>query len=154
MRLSGELNEDHPHTETADARANGNGYATNGHASQNIEVIMLAWMPEDKYQRVKHQKAEDLGLELEDLDARVEAQRKLNRYYQQRQDEGPKEEIEDLPLIWAGQLLKTKAPARKWLVDGWIPERQVHLLAGDGGNGKSLFARRASPFRNNPATPR
>ena len=57
-----------------------------------------------------------------------------------RQDKDPKEEAEDLPLVWAGQLLKTKAPARKWLVDGWMPERQVHLLAGDGGNGKSLFA--------------
>jgi RecA-family ATPase len=31
-------------------------------------------------------------------------------------------------------------PERKWLVDGWIPARQVTMVSGDGGVGKSLLA--------------
>jgi RecA-family ATPase len=30
-------------------------------------------------------------------------------------------------------------PARRWLVEDWIPQRQVTLLSGDGGIGKSLL---------------
>ncbi len=31
-------------------------------------------------------------------------------------------------------------PARRWCVEGWIPDRQVTSLYGDGGTGKSLLA--------------
>lgn len=30
-------------------------------------------------------------------------------------------------------------PSRRWLVEGWIPERAVTILSGDGGVGKSLL---------------
>ena len=30
-------------------------------------------------------------------------------------------------------------PSRRWLVEGWIPDRAVTLLGGDGGVGKSLL---------------
>ncbi len=30
-------------------------------------------------------------------------------------------------------------PARRWLVDGWIPHGEVTVLAGDGGVGKSIL---------------
>ncbi len=32
------------------------------------------------------------------------------------------------------------APERRWTVEGWIPDSQVTLLAGDGGVGKTLIA--------------
>jgi hypothetical protein len=35
-------------------------------------------------------------------------------------------------------------PERQWLVDQWIPERQVTSLYGDGGVGKSLLALQAA----------
>jgi RecA-family ATPase len=35
-------------------------------------------------------------------------------------------------------------PERQWLVDQWIPERQVSSLYGDGGVGKSLLALQAA----------
>ena len=31
-------------------------------------------------------------------------------------------------------------PDRKWMVDGWVPQGNVTMLAGDGGVGKSLLA--------------
>jgi putative DNA primase/helicase len=37
MKTTGEFNGDHLHPETADARVNGNGYATNGHASLALD---------------------------------------------------------------------------------------------------------------------
>lgn len=40
------------------------------------------------------------------------------------------------PSIWHG----TKAPARRWLVDGLITAGTVTMLSGDGGHGKSLLA--------------
>lgn len=40
------------------------------------------------------------------------------------------------PLNWIGQLV----PARRWLVNGLVPMRNVTMLSGDGGIGKSLLA--------------
>lgn len=40
------------------------------------------------------------------------------------------------PAIWQGQ----PVPDREWFIEGLIPHRQVTILAGDGGVGKSLLA--------------
>ena len=37
------------------------------------------------------------------------------------------------PRGWQGK----KAPERKWFVEGWIPDRTVTNLSGDGGSGKT-----------------
>jgi AAA domain len=37
------------------------------------------------------------------------------------------------PRDWQGK----KAPPRKWFVEGWIPDRTVTNLSGDGGSGKT-----------------
>ena len=46
---------------------------------------------------------------------------------------------EILELISAAQLLEKPAPKRAWFVDPYIPHKEVTLLAGDGGIGKSLI---------------
>lgn len=38
------------------------------------------------------------------------------------------------------QFVGKEVPPRRWVVDGWIPEGEVHMLSGDGGVGKSLLA--------------
>ncbi|MCK1332466.1 AAA family ATPase [Bradyrhizobium sp. CW9] len=40
------------------------------------------------------------------------------------------------PSDWEGQAI----PERQWYLEGLIPNRQVTLLSGDGGTGKSLLA--------------
>lgn len=40
----------------------------------------------------------------------------------------------------AAALLRSRAPDREWLVDGWIPAHEVTLLGADGGTGKTLLA--------------
>lgn len=45
-----------------------------------------------------------------------------------------------LHLVNAAELLLTAAPKREWVVPDLIPGRQVTLLGGDGGVGKSLLA--------------
>ncbi|WP_456673372.1 AAA family ATPase [Bradyrhizobium sp. RDM12] len=40
------------------------------------------------------------------------------------------------PSDWEGQPI----PERQWYLEGLIPNRQVTLLSGDGGTGKSLLA--------------
>ena len=56
----------------------------------------------------------------------------------------PKEAADDIlarlpvidPAVWAD----TPVPEREWFLPGLIPGRQVTLLTGDGGTGKSLLA--------------
>ncbi len=50
-------------------------------------------------------------------------------------DDGPALDVVD-PLALVGR----QAPDRQWLVADWIPMRQVTMLGGDGGVGKSLIA--------------
>ena len=45
-----------------------------------------------------------------------------------------------LPVTGASALAKRTVARREWLVDGLIPARNVTLLSGDGGVGKSLLA--------------
>lgn len=45
-----------------------------------------------------------------------------------------------LEPIYAPSLANLPIPERRWLVPGWIPDRAVTLLGGDGGTGKSLIA--------------
>jgi RecA-family ATPase len=47
---------------------------------------------------------------------------------------------EPLPITVAADLADKPMPERAWLVPDWIPSRQVTLLSGDGGVGKSLLA--------------
>ena len=44
-----------------------------------------------------------------------------------------------LNLIRAGELLKTPAPHRQWYCYPWFPSKEVILLSGDGGIGKSTL---------------
>jgi RecA-family ATPase len=46
----------------------------------------------------------------------------------------------ELNLIQAGELLKTPAPPRNWFCYPWMPQKEVILLSGDGGIGKSTLA--------------
>jgi KaiC/GvpD/RAD55 family RecA-like ATPase len=46
----------------------------------------------------------------------------------------------EFPVINAAELVKTRAPKRQWLVENWIPHRDVSALGADGGTGKSLLA--------------
>lgn len=41
-------------------------------------------------------------------------------------------------VMTANKFLNAVAPVRVWLVEDWIPDRQVSLYSGDGGTGKSL----------------
>ena len=50
----------------------------------------------------------------------------------------PPEVADELPLVRASDLLQRAAQPQRWLVPGLIPARQVTLLYGDGGTGKSL----------------
>ena len=38
------------------------------------------------------------------------------------------------------ELLSTTAPARRWVVEKWVPAAEVTMLGGDGGLGKSTLA--------------
>ncbi|MGB3456075.1 MAG: AAA family ATPase [Litorimonas sp.] len=44
------------------------------------------------------------------------------------------------PFKAASGLFGKPVPARRWLVDDWIPDQEVTLLYGDGGTGKSLLS--------------
>ncbi len=62
----------------------------------------------------------------------------LNEVREQRRGNlGPK--VDPLvilePIGWEADAV----PERKWLVPGWIPDRTVTLVTGDGGQGKSLL---------------
>lgn len=45
-----------------------------------------------------------------------------------------------LRIVNAKELLRTPAPPREWVVPGWIPHRQVTLISGDGGVGKTTVS--------------
>ena len=49
-------------------------------------------------------------------------------------------QAEPLPTISAATFEGKPVPPRQWIVPGLIPDRNVTLLAGDGGTGKSLLA--------------
>jgi RecA-family ATPase len=49
-------------------------------------------------------------------------------------------EIFELEIVSALELLKRPAPSRQWCVEPWVPHREVTLLSGDGGIGKSTIA--------------
>jgi RecA-family ATPase len=46
----------------------------------------------------------------------------------------------ELKATTAAELLKTKAPARKWVVSEWFPDATTTLLGGDGAVGKGILA--------------
>jgi len=45
-----------------------------------------------------------------------------------------------ITLTCAADMAATVPPERPWIVLGWLPSRQVTLLTGDGGTGKSQIA--------------
>lgn len=49
-------------------------------------------------------------------------------------------DIQHLEIINALELLQRPAPCRQWCVEPWIPHREVTLISGDGGIGKSTIA--------------
>ena len=48
-------------------------------------------------------------------------------------------DIHRLEIIDALELLRKPAPRRQWCVEPWIPHREVTLISGDGGIGKSTI---------------
>lgn len=46
----------------------------------------------------------------------------------------------DWPALDLRACANSPAPAREWVIEGWIPANKATLLAGDGGVGKSLLA--------------
>src|SRR5688500_12348252 len=50
------------------------------------------------------------------------------------------EGIHALEITNAIDLLKRATPRREWLIVGWMPHREVTLISGDGGIGKSTIA--------------
>jgi len=50
-----------------------------------------------------------------------------------------------LDITIAASLADKPVPERQWAVAEWIPSRQVTLLSGDGGIGKSLLAMQLQP---------
>src|SRR5205823_452768 len=50
------------------------------------------------------------------------------------------EDAEQLEFTVMSTFAGRKPPERPWLIKKWIPWRQVTLLGGDGGTGKSLLA--------------
>lgn len=56
---------------------------------------------------------------------------------------GPDSREPPLPLLEivnASSLAEEPAPTREWLIPGLIPAREITMLSGDGGTGKSLLA--------------
>jgi RecA-family ATPase len=51
----------------------------------------------------------------------------------------PRPSAPEMRATFAEDLDGLPIPSRRWLVDGWIPDRAVTLLGGDGGVGKSLL---------------
>ncbi len=51
----------------------------------------------------------------------------------------PRQSAPEMRATFAEDLDGLPIPSRRWLVDGWIPDRAVTLLGGDGGVGKSLL---------------
>jgi hypothetical protein len=49
-------------------------------------------------------------------------------------------EIDEAQSFSLAEFQGKPVPERKWIVEGLIPDRNVTLLAGDGGTGKSLLA--------------
>lgn len=45
-----------------------------------------------------------------------------------------------LDVVFAPTLSGKPLPARRWVVPGWIPDRAVTMVGGDGGTGKSLLS--------------
>jgi len=39
----------------------------------------------------------------------------------------------------AAAMIQVEAPPREWTVQNWVPHRQVTLLGGDGGVGKTTL---------------
>ncbi|WP_455918835.1 AAA family ATPase [Ensifer canadensis] len=52
----------------------------------------------------------------------------------------PANDNQSLPVINPAEWQGLPVPAREWFIEGLIPHRQVTILAGDGGVGKSLLA--------------
>lgn len=48
-------------------------------------------------------------------------------------------ELSHLTRVSVADLLKTEAPAREWTWPDWIPHKQVTLVYGDGGTGKTTL---------------
>ena len=72
-----------------------------------------------------------------DGDPEVEAERER---YRHSQPNGHAEDGVPLDFTIASSLAGRTPPDRPWLVENWLPCRQVTLLSGDGGVGKSLLA--------------
>ncbi|MDR9762479.1 bifunctional DNA primase/polymerase [Rhizobium redzepovicii] len=55
-------------------------------------------------------------------------------------NEPPPSTNTDLPVVNPADWQGKEVPPREWFIADWIPHRQVTILSGDGGVGKSLLA--------------
>ena len=64
----------------------------------------------------------------------------INKAFDGKRPEFNDEPDDGMPTVDVGDLDGRNVAPREWLVDGWIPARNVTLVSGDGGSGKSLLA--------------
>lgn len=58
----------------------------------------------------------------------------------EQHEAAPPKPVSEQNKIFPASALTGTPPAREWLVDGWIPKREITGLYGPGGTGKSLLA--------------
>lgn len=76
-----------------------------------------------------------------DPELRAEAQRQQQRYRRRQQGNGlDGENVAPLGFTIGSTLAGREPPTVPWMVPDWIPRRQVTLLSGDGGTGKTRLA--------------
>lgn len=76
------------------------------------------------------------GFDWEKLKERARARSNGHDHHHGAQQDEPDEPLE---VINAAELLKNPAPPRQWFVPDWVPDRNVTLISGDGGLGKTLL---------------
>jgi len=76
---------------------------------------------------------DDFSPNMEDLTGEAEKNRKANA-------NGHNPEGGPIGITVAASLADKPVPERRWRVPEWIPSRQVTLLSGDGGVGKTILA--------------
>lgn len=83
--------------------------------TEDLELLDDCWTPEELI-------APSAQAALEELDRIVYGEDKAPPFFLDMAD-----------------MLEEEAPPREWHVQDWIPAKTVHMLAGDGGSGKSLL---------------
>lgn len=99
---------------------------------EQIEEIVADYVA--VHTAIIREQREELDLKFEAREAEIEAQPKADN---DNDPAGPKGA--PLPFVNPADWHGMPVPQREWFIEGLIPTRQVTILAGDGGVGKSLL---------------